>query len=249
MDLPEDETCYYFHKAIVENREEDVAPFSKPMRIVKKEREYKHDSMVFKDWKVDTPIILDKCWEHDSKYWKLTRIIKDPEIQEAVKSVMRRIFPKLKNIFHYLIAKSSFPCIGWLDYSNWATSVKVVDGDPKIPQATVDRAFTAANFEMEKVEGNMNPAEALQRFEFLEIVVRLAKAKYLETGMTKTFADAVNMLYLQNIQKYDRISEEWNGWRNKHLYTIQVSDLMEPNLPGLKKLYESFYDPRKKCMD
>jgi len=38
MELPTDETSYYFHKSIVENREEEVKEYSKPMKMVKKER-------------------------------------------------------------------------------------------------------------------------------------------------------------------------------------------------------------------
>jgi len=51
MELPTDEASYYFHKSIVENREEEPKPFSKPMRVVKKAREFKHETSVFKEWK------------------------------------------------------------------------------------------------------------------------------------------------------------------------------------------------------
>lgn len=33
------------------------------------------------------------------------------------------------------------------------------------------------------------------------------------------------------------------------MYNNPVNDLMDPNIPALKKLYESYFMPRKKCMD
>jgi len=51
VDLPLDDESYFFSKFIVENRTEDPAPFSKPMKIVAKEREFKLEHSVFKSWK------------------------------------------------------------------------------------------------------------------------------------------------------------------------------------------------------
>ena len=70
IELPEDETCYYFHKAIVENRLEDVHPFSKPMKMGVKENVFRLDTSVFKKWKQDSQPILDKCLDHDFLHWK-----------------------------------------------------------------------------------------------------------------------------------------------------------------------------------
>ena len=112
---------------------------------------------------------------------------------ERTRAILRRAFPHLKNIFHYLIAKSSFPAIGWLDFAAWAEKIKVPD-ERTCPSSAIDRAFIAANIEAERTDGNNNPDAALCRYEFLEIVVRVAKAKYFESGVTKSVPDAVTML-------------------------------------------------------
>lgn len=110
--------------------------------------------------------------------------------------------------------------------------------------------FKAANFEAadEKCEGNNNPAEGLIRYEFLEIIVRIANGKYRETGVTKSYADATKLLITNNLQKFD-LSQPWDVWRQKVLYTCEVNDLMDPNIPGLKKVYEKYLEARKKYMD
>jgi hypothetical protein len=47
----------------------------------------------------------------------------------------------------------------------------------------------------------------------------------------------------------NKCKEEWYSFRANELWTIEINDLLEPNIPGLKLLYESFFEPRKKFMD
>ena len=46
----------------------------------------------------------------------------------------------------------------------------------------------------EKTTSSANPENFLIRYEFLEIIVRIAKLKYLETGKTQLLSDAIHML-------------------------------------------------------
>ena len=57
--------------------------------------------------------------------------------------------------------------------------------------------------------------------------------KYLDTGKTQLLSDAIHMLVQQNIFPFDS-SDEWSQWRNRELWTFQVTDLIEPNVPALK---------------
>ncbi len=61
----------------------------------------------------------------------------------------------------------------------------------------------------EKTTSSANPENSLIRYEFLEIIVRIAKLKYLETGKTQLLSDAIHMLVKQNIFAFD-CSEEWS---------------------------------------
>jgi len=45
-----------------------------------------------------------------------------------------------------------------------------------------------------KVETSSAPSNGLKRFEFLEILVRLANIKYLESKIVKTYAEATEKL-------------------------------------------------------
>lgn len=55
--------------------------------------------------------------------------------------------------------------------------------------------FEAANYVIDHVEGIYNPENALNRFEFIEILIRLAKDKYITFGKkTESIAVAFEML-------------------------------------------------------
>ena len=69
--------------------------------------------------------------------------------------------------------------------------------DAKLTAQDVDRLFIATNFEEEDLEDNDN--KALCRYEFYEIIVRLAKLKFVEKGFTKTVSEATEKLIVNYI--------------------------------------------------
>ena len=54
----------------------------------------------------------------------------------------------------------------------------------------MDLAFVAVNFDEDKVEGN--PQRAMCRYEFMEMIVRLATSKYISDKKSEmTYAEAL----------------------------------------------------------
>ena len=113
--MPTDIDCYYIHKCIAINRQEDVPIFTKPMKLLKKEREFRLDNSPFREWRLDKQDTLDKCLEHDFELWKISRFCKDGGDVEKCKEVIKSYFNEIKEIYHYQISKSNFPSIGWMD--------------------------------------------------------------------------------------------------------------------------------------
>jgi hypothetical protein len=56
---PEDDEDYYIHKTIICNRVEDIVEYRKPMKTVKKERKFKHETSIWKPWRPDKPDVYD----------------------------------------------------------------------------------------------------------------------------------------------------------------------------------------------
>lgn len=63
--------------------------------------------------------------------------------------------------------------------------------------ARLDQLFVQVNYDPE--DNEFNPGNELVRYEFMELLVRCAKVKYKDTGMVKTFSQALDMLLSENI--------------------------------------------------
>jgi len=68
--------------------------------------------------------------------------------------------------------------------------------DKQMHSGIIDTYFKATNFE-EGGPQSGNDDLALVRFEFLEIIIRIAKGKYIETGKAQNYSQALTTL-LQN---------------------------------------------------
>lgn len=95
-------------------------------------------------------------------------------------AIIQRNFAKLKDLFIALASRSNFPSIGIINFCSWCDKCDVMD--KSITIATIDRLFIASNYEVEKNDDN--PDKELCRFEFMEILLRIANAKFRETGIT-----------------------------------------------------------------
>ena len=151
---------------------------------------------VFRDWREDTPETYKRCLAHDLKYWKVNKFIKDPEELQRIIEVTRKHFPLLKSLFLQLVAKGGDPPdITQLDFLDFCSQSGMIDG--KLTSSTIDVYFTATNFEEEDQDGNDD--RALIRFEFLEILVRIVRGKYIETQKETSLAEGLERLIREHI--------------------------------------------------
>jgi len=82
---------------------------------------------------------------------------------------------------------SSFPTISMLDFSNLCQQCHILDKFVSV--STLDRLFIATNVELVAMDDN--PDKELCRFEMLEILVRIAAAKYKDPGFESSFASSL----------------------------------------------------------
>lgn len=68
----------------------------------------------------------------------------------------------------------------------------------------------------------------LQRHEFVEILVRLAIAKFKDTQMCSSIAEAVTKLLNDNILPYSQKADD-ETFREEHLYSWEVNDILDRN--------------------
>ena len=116
--------------------------------------------------------------------WKLARFIKDPnDLKDCIKVITDR-FSEIKEIFIGAVADSgSVPDISQLYFLEFCQVSGITDS--VVNSSILDVYFTATNFEVVEQEGNDD--RALCRYEFIEILLRIVRGKYLDTKKCDTY--------------------------------------------------------------
>jgi hypothetical protein len=125
--------------------------------------------------------------EIDVELWKIgPKMIKDDEDRLQVQKILLEHYVYLKKVFIYLSSKSLYPNLTQLDYSHFVQKCSILDKNVNL--AAVDRSFIATNVRKTSNDPNAMRVEtqgnALCRFEFMEVIVRLATEKFKSPGLT-----------------------------------------------------------------
>ena len=219
-------------------REEEIPRYRKRYARVKVERRFVKEASVFAPWKQDDFGVLKKCLDHDRRYWKVaSKVVKDREDRQAVEAAVARHLPLLKALHLHMAASSGFPATTEPEWRKLQARCRFLDASVK--QSAIDNHFYAVNFEGEAQDDN--PDRALIRFEFVELLVRVAKEKYFRTGACATVAEAFEKLLATNVSPLCREEvHAWQGFREDKLYTLEVNDVLQTNKEGIRKVYDYY---------
>ena len=133
---------------------------------------------VFKNFKTDTEALLRRSFENDWRLTKIPKLIKDKEELSRVKAYLCSIYPRLKNMFLAMACESAYPNFSSNDYSAWCTRCNFKSKEPQVSSADIEVVQVGAcvkNEQGKKIEGAKGE---MMRFEFLELIVRMAQLLY-----------------------------------------------------------------------
>lgn len=134
-------------------------------------------------------------------------------------------YPKLISIHLFYAGISSWPTISMNDFTSWSNKCNFVDGK-NINLAALDRILITTNVAL---HGFTSSAERdLNRYEFLEIIVRLAIQLYRESKVVESSVEAVNKLIVENILPNSRYMDG-DKFRRFHLYNVKVNEILKKN--------------------
>lgn len=117
-------------------------------------------------------------------------------------------------------------------------SITLIDNNT-CSMAQIDAIFIATNFE--EVDMVDNPDKYLCRYEFYEIIVRVAREKYLKSKVCRTLLEAVGKLLWENVFKYSDFAIPGQKWREDFLWTRVNDDLFKANMDTLKLLFSVIF--------
>ena len=179
-------------------RKEELPKWKLDKRLKEKlEEPFDKSKSVFKAWQHDTKGVIIASLKADLGYWRVPRFLKDAEDYREVVEIISTNYVELKKIFVNLISGDSYPGIGFNDFSAFSRATDILDGT--IPTSTVDRMFLTVKATTPPGASGNN----LLRHEFLEVLVRIANAKYKETGKVQTVAQGLRLLVDTMIAKYE----------------------------------------------
>ena len=66
--------------------------------------------------------------EQDWKYSKIEKCVRNKESEiEALKSIYKKYFRRMKNMFEFLAAHSTYPTISWNDFTSYCIKSNILD--------------------------------------------------------------------------------------------------------------------------
>merc|ERR1711957_218654 len=140
------------------------------------------DHSVFDRYECEQPgyrtKLMDKCFETDLSYGKIyTKVCKgEDSLFKVVRAKLREHYEDIINVFIFLACRDDRACIGLNEFTSWISAISACD--KALDMALVDRTFISTNIHDHSFF--LNADRTLYRYEFLEIIVRLAKIKYNE---------------------------------------------------------------------
>lgn len=85
------------------------------------------------------------------------------------------------------------------------------------------------------------------RFEFIELLVRIAHEKFVRFDECKTYYEAFKKLIDEHVIPYGE-PHQWQEYREQTIWTLDVNDVLLMNLDTLRTIYESYNHPSKNFM-
>ena len=151
----------------------------------------------------------------------------DHNTYTRVSDIIKNHYAQLKEIFITATIKFGYPP----DFSKDAVykfleMTGMIDGKV-LHRGIVDTYFKAANYE--SVDSLHNDDTALCRFEFLEFICRIAKAKLFDTGIVDYLSVAVLRLFNVYILPMRNNLITWQAWREEELWCREVDEELEVN--------------------
>ncbi|KAK3268226.1 hypothetical protein CYMTET_23258 [Cymbomonas tetramitiformis] len=133
------------------------------------------------------------------------------------------------------------------EYVDWLREGNIPDKKSKSCRlADCDTIFISANFEEEKesLEADINDDRSLTRYEFLEVTVRLACAKFMKSNVvvTQSLTEAVDMLCKEHIAISipPEAAADHNNFRRSRLYNRACENAVKPHMGALRGIYDLY---------
>ena len=188
---------------------------------------------------------LDKCFEFDFNRCQFNKEFKDEESYNTLKAMLRERYRDIIDCYKYYASYSG--CQIWQITQNSLTEFinkcpGMCDKTYDINNVFLQQKVVVGNLvdKEDKKKKNRNLGENVVRHQFMNLLVKSAKDKYVTVlKTTKNTLEAVKMAFEQHFDEAIK-GFEYHKWRKERYYNEQVDNFLKTFLPILDGVYLSW---------
>ena len=205
------------------------------------------EKSIFAPYVEDYDELLMKCFEFDFSCSRIPKLFKDPVELHKAKEYLREIYKYIRECYKFHSGVSylnGVPCISQNVLAEIANAMRIADGR-LLKLSDVDMEFIAVNARR-KVDPNkkfLNPERGLVRYEFMEVLVRIAIQKY--RSVEKRPFEAIKMFFEEGVLSYIR-TFDCHSWRRAFLWNEACDQILTTYNPILQAVFKRVTDRKSK---
>jgi calmodulin len=225
-------------------RKPEIGKKVRKERVKEEDKAFELDSSVFAERKIEcdsedyfeTPETLRKALLQDLKHaHRIKGLFPDKSDMSIVQVLLTEHFVTIFDTFKKYAAdepQHGYFMMSWNSYSKWCNDMKILD-KRNVRIRDIDQIFVKVNVQTRGAE--QNHQKALQRFEFLEAIVRLALMRY---RTLKTEPEKLKTFLEKHLVAHADQSWSSENFRREFVYTEDVHKVLYKRIIGLKKIYK-----------
>ncbi|OMJ69565.1 hypothetical protein SteCoe_32683 [Stentor coeruleus] len=192
---------------------------------------------IFAEYIIDTIELRTECFEFDWLNLKLSNIIKEDLQKEELKSFIRKKYDLLLEAYKTLSALSvnEIFAIDFNILNDFLNQSKFIDNSFTLNDLNANWGVVSRK---DKTQAK-NADYGLCRYEFLEIIIRIANDKFIRNKVTSNIIEAIMTLFADNIEiflnKYNT-----NTWRLEEYMTENIDYILKAYKPLLEYVYKKY---------
>ena len=181
------------------------------------------EKSMFKDFRNNSKEFFLSCLNFDWAESRFSSFIKSSQEQQSLKNLLLKIYPSLIETFKFLSVQSGneYPSIGSNVFIDFLNQGQFFDDNYNLSDLGVNWNSVI----VPKKKQPYNPGNALVRYEFTEILVRIAFDRYVRNKVCKNIVEAFQCFLQDNLEKLIQINSS-EQWRQKHLYEENVDIIL-----------------------
>ena len=200
--------------------------------------EWNFNMSIFREFKPDNERILDDCFEFDWRHSKISNFVKSGDDLNSLKQIVRENYAIFKLSYKNLSAYggSDVFSIGSNVFTDFLNECKIIDSTYQLSDLGVNMNSTLIQKEKNQ---KYNPGNSLVRYEFIEILIRVAGDKYIRTRQCATYTEAFTRLMNEHLlAAMSRFSSQ--KWRREKYWIEEVDWVLKAHKPLLLALFSRY---------